>query len=146
MNRSNLFRTLSLSLASLAFATTGVASSVEHDQLAGARDLATTDAQVAQELQTWITQRDIALLAQADGLITNDMRAAAEVYAVAQLVEADGLVSEQLRADVETMVVTRLAAADGLLVEPIVLASSSTESAPAARHSGAVLLAAKTTR
>lgn len=143
MNRSNLFRTLSLSLASLAFSAAGVASSVEHDQLTGARDLATTDAQVAQDLQTWITQRDIALLAQADGLITNDMRAAAEVYAVAQLVEADGLVSEQLRADVETMIVTRLAAADGLLVEPIVLASS-TESAPAARASGALLLAAKT--
>ncbi|MBT9527668.1 MAG: hypothetical protein IV105_20625 [Rhizobacter sp.] len=144
MNRSNLFRTLSLSLASLAFATAGVAGSVEHDQLASARHLATTDAHVAQELQTWITQRDIALLAQADGLITNDMRAAAEVYAVAQLVEADGLVSEQLRAEVEMLVVTRLAAADGLVVEPIVLASS-TGSAPAARASrAAVLLAAKT--
>lgn len=143
MNRNNLFRTLSLSLASLAFATAGVAGSVEHDQLASARDLATTDAQVAQELQTWITQRDIALLAQADGLITNDMRAAAEVYAVAPLVEADGLVSEQLRAEVETLVVTRIAAADGLVVEPIVLANR-TEPAPAPRASGAVLLAAKT--
>ena len=143
MNRTTLLRTLGLSLASLAVATAGVASTVEHDQLASARDLATTDAQVAHELQAWITQRDIALMAQADGLITNDMRAAAEVYAVAQLVEADGLVSEQLRAAVETMVVTRLAAADGLVVERIVLASSS-ESAPAPRNSNAVLLAGKT--
>jgi hypothetical protein len=143
MNRSHLFSTLGLSLASLAFASAGVAGSVEHDQLAGAHELATTDAQVAQELQSWITQRDIALLAQADGLITNDMRAAAEVYAVTQLVEADGLVSEQLRAEVETLVVTRLAAADGLVVEPIVLASG-TESAPDARTNSAVLLAAKT--
>ncbi len=144
MNRSTLFRTLSLSLASLAFATAGVASTVEHDQLASARDMATTDAQVAHELQAWITQRDIALLAQADGLITHDIRAAAEVYAVAQLVEADGLVSEQLRAAVETLVVTRIATADGLLVEPIVLASTSSEATPAVRRSGAVLLAAKT--
>ncbi len=144
MNRTTLFRTLSLSLTSLAFATAGVAGTVEHDQLASARHMATTDAQVAHELQAWITDRDVALLAQADGLITNDMRAAAEVYAVAQLVEADGLVSEQLRAAVETMVVTRIAAADGLVVEPIVLASTSSESAPAVRRSGAVLLAAKT--
>ena len=144
MNRTTLLRTLGFGLASLAFASAGIAGTVEHAQLASARDMATTDAQVAQELQAWITDRDIALLAQADGLITNDMRAAAEVYAVAQLVEADGLVSEQLRAEVDTLIVTRIAAADGLVVEPIVLANSSTESAPAARRSGAVLLAAKT--
>ncbi|MBC7957026.1 MAG: hypothetical protein H7Y33_14290 [Cytophagales bacterium] len=141
MNHTNLFRTLSLGLASLAVATAGVAATVEQEQLSEARSLATTDVQVAHELQTWISARDIALLAQADGLITNDMRADAHQYAVGQLVEADGLVTAQLREQIETQHVAQLAAADGLVVEGMVAALSQPESSPATRNPGAVLVA-----
>jgi hypothetical protein len=141
MNRTTLFRSLSLGLASLALCTASLAGSIEQDPLSAAQALAASDAQVARDLQAWIHSRDIALLAQADGLITNDMRADAEQYAVARLVEADGLVTAQLREEVETMVVARLAAADGLVVETITLAESVPPTAPAAR---ATLMAAKT--
>jgi parvulin-like peptidyl-prolyl isomerase len=142
MNRTNLIRTLSLGLASLALATASLAGTAQQDQLRAAYDMADTDANVAVELQAWLSQRDIAMLAQADGLITNDMRADAEQYAVAMIVEADGLVTAQLRDQVEMQVVARLAAADGLVVEGYDLAISSPESAPATRNPGAVLLAA----
>ncbi|MCR5884357.1 hypothetical protein LRS03_16485 [Rhizobacter sp. J219] len=111
MNRTAFFRRFSLALATLSLATASVAS--DEAQLSAAREAAASDAQVAVQLQNWLDQRDIALMAQADGLITNDMRAAAAEYAVAQLVEADGLISAQL----QESVVARIAAADGLVVD-----------------------------
>jgi hypothetical protein len=110
MNRTHLFRALSLGLASLT--------------LAGASLAASSD--------------DVALLVQADGLITNDMRAEAEQIAIAALVEADGLVTAQLRQDVETLVVARIAAADGLVVSVAELAPSAEPS----RSTAPVLLVA----
>jgi len=141
MNHSNPLRTLSLALASLTVATAGIAGTAEQDQLSEARSLATTDAQVATDLQAWVSARDIALMAQADGLITNDMRADAQQYAVAQLVEADGLVTAQLREQVESQHVAQLAAADGLVVEGLTITASLPESSPATRNAGAVLVA-----
>lgn len=111
MNRTAFFRRFSLALATLAIASASIAGEDAH--LAAAREAAASDAQVAVQLQSWIDQRDIALTAQADGLITNDMRAAAAEYAVALLVEADGLVSGQLHESVAA----QLAAADGLVVD-----------------------------
>jgi hypothetical protein len=89
MNRT-FFRRFSLALATLTIASASIAS--EDAQLSAAREAAASDAQVAVQLQNWLDQRDIALTAQADGLITNDMRAAAAEYAAAQLAAADGLV------------------------------------------------------
>ena len=111
MTRTAFFRRFSLALASLTIASASVAG--EDAQLSAAREAAATDAQVAMQLQQWLDQRDIALTAQADGLITNDMRIAAAEYAVAQLVEADGLISAQL----QESVAAQLAAADGLVVD-----------------------------
>jgi hypothetical protein len=141
MNHTHLFRTLGLGLASLAVATAGVAATIEQDQLSEARLLATTDAQVARDLQAWISARDIALLAQADGLITSDMYADAQQYAVTQLVEADGLVTAQLRDQTDVQQVAQLAAADGLVTEGMVASMSMPESSPATRNPGAVLVA-----
>lgn len=143
MNRTVLFRRLSLAIATLSIAIASMAGGLEDSQLADARVMAADDAEVALQLQSWIDQRDIALLAQADGLITNDMRADAEQYAVAQLVEADGLVSAQLREHVEHQIVARIAAADGLVIESV-MAMSLPESAPATRNPGAVMVAVKT--
>ncbi|WOB08146.1 hypothetical protein [Piscinibacter gummiphilus] len=111
MNRTAFFRRFSMALATLTIASASIAS--EDAQLTSAREAAASDAQVAVQLQNWLDQRDIALTAQADGLITNDMRAAAAEYAVTQLVEADGLVSAQL----QESVAAQLAAADGLVVD-----------------------------
>ncbi len=111
MTRTAFFRRFSLALASLTLATASFAA--EDAQLSAAREAASSDAQVAVQLQAWIDQRDIALMAQADGLITNDMREAAAEYAVAQMVEADGLISAQL----QQAVVVYLASADGLVVD-----------------------------
>lgn len=111
MNRTAFFRRVGLALATLTLATASVAN--DDAQLSAAREAAASDAQVALQLQSWLDQRDIALVAQADGLITNDMRAAAAEYAVAQLVEADGLISAQL----QESVAAHLAAADGLVVD-----------------------------
>jgi hypothetical protein len=82
---------------------------------------------------------DANLLAQADGLITHELRIAAEQTVVTRLVEADGLVSLQWLEWVEYDTVARLAMADGLSITP-----SAPESAPESRSPGAVLLAAKT--
>lgn len=111
MTRTAFFRRFSLALATLTLATASVAA--EDALLSAAREAASSDAQIALQLQAWIDQRDIALVAQADGLITNDMREAAAEHAVAQLVEADGLISAQL----QQAVVAQLAAADGLVVD-----------------------------
>jgi hypothetical protein len=82
MKRTHLFRALSLGLVSFALAGASLAASSE-----------------------------VALLVQADGLITDEMRAEAERAAITALVEADGLVTAQLRQDIE---VSRIAEADGL--------------------------------
>lgn len=126
MNRTAFFRRFSLALATLTLATASIAA--EDAQLSAAREAAASDAQVAVQLQNWLDQRDIALTAQADGLITNDMRAAAAEYAVAQLVEADGLISAQL----QESVAARLAAADGLVVDNAEFAVSLPAARPAA--------------
>jgi hypothetical protein len=76
-------------------------------------------------------------LALADGLITHEIRLAAEQQVVAQLVETDGLVSVQLAEWNEYEAVTRLAMADGLVVS-----MSAPEWTPETRNPGAVLLAA----
>ncbi len=141
MNRSHLFRTLSLSFASLVVSGASLAGTASDDDLRAAQSLASTDALVATHLQAWSDMRDVALLAQADGLITNDMRADAQQYAVAMLVEADGLISAQLNERVGMQIVSRIAAADGLVVDSYEATTSTPESQPATRNPGAVLVA-----
>jgi hypothetical protein len=136
MNRTALIRSLSLGLATLVIASGSIAA--DDQQLSAARELAQTDSQVATQLQSWIDQRDIALMAQADGLITNDMRASAEQYAIAHLVEADGLISAQLREAAEQQMVASIAAADGLVIGVI----SAPDTSVATRSPSTLLVAA----
>ncbi|MBX3619509.1 MAG: hypothetical protein KF891_05915 [Rhizobacter sp.] len=143
MNRTVLFRRLSLGLASLALAGASMAATAEDQQLSEARSMANTEAQVAVDLQAWTDERDIELLAQADGLVTNAMRAAAEEYAIAALAEADGLITTQLRERIEFQRLAELAmTSDGLIVDGIDIAASLQDAAPAAAAPGRVMVAA----
>lgn len=142
MNRTVLFRRLSLGFASLALASASMAATPEEQQLSEARSMANADAQVAVDLQAWTDYRDVELLAQADGLITNAMRAAAEEYAIAAMAEADGLITTQLRERIEFQMLAELAmTSDGLIVDGIDIAASLQESAPAANPGGVMVAA-----
>ena len=154
MNRTTLFRSLSLGLASLALATASLAGTFEQAQLDAARSIALDDTQLANDLQAWVNAREAAEFAAARSMALDDAQIANELQAwvnaqqdVALLAQADGLVTNDMREQVARLAVARIAAADGLVVDTPELMASQPESEPATRNPGAVLLAtAKTKR
>jgi hypothetical protein len=96
MNRTHLFRTLSLAFVSL---TAVAAWAAPADDLKIARALAQTEPQVAVDLAAWLTADDVARLVERDGLVSTDWREQASYLIGTRLAIAEGVLMAEAESD-----------------------------------------------